>query len=68
MMPFKSRAQMRKFSELVKQGKMSQKTFDEWAGATPSTHKLPERVHPKKDPEPGSTEHYIADYKKRFGK
>lgn len=41
-MPFKSQAQRAKFAELVKQGKMSQKTFDEWNTATQGP--LPERV------------------------
>lgn len=47
MSPFKSMAQRRKFGELVKQGKMSQKTFDEWNLATGSK-KLPERIGPEK--------------------
>lgn len=42
-MPFKSDAQRRKFGELVKQGKMSQATFNEWSSAT-GDKKLPERV------------------------
>jgi len=41
-MPFKSEAQRRKFLELVKQGKMSQATFDEWNSETPK--KIPGRV------------------------
>lgn len=46
-MPFKSQAQRAKFAELVKQGKMSQSTFDEWNAET--NGKLPERVGaPKK--------------------
>ena len=44
-MPFKSEAQRRKFGELVKQGKMSKETFDEWNSAT--SGKLPERVKAK---------------------
>ena len=47
MAPFESKSQMRKFGELVHQGKMSQATFDEWLKATPDSHKLPERVHPQ---------------------
>ena len=46
-MPFKSEAQRRKFAELVKQGKMSQKTFDEFNSDTPKNKKLPERVKRK---------------------
>ncbi len=46
-MPFKSEAQRRKFHELVKQGKMSQATLDEWERETPKS-KLPERVKGRK--------------------
>lgn len=41
-MPFKSDAQRRKFAALVRAGKMSQATFDEWQSETPD--KLPERL------------------------
>ena len=44
-MAFKSEAQRRKFIELVKQGKMSKKTFNEFESDTPN--KLPERVKKK---------------------
>jgi hypothetical protein len=47
-MPFVSQAQRRKFGELVKQGKISQATFDEWERATPNALRLPERVTPQK--------------------
>lgn len=43
-MAFKSEAQRRKFGELVHQGKIPQKTFDEWNAATPKD--LPERITP----------------------
>ncbi len=46
-MPFKSKSQLRKFGELVKQGKMKPKVFKEWLSATPSVKNLPERLHPK---------------------
>ena len=45
-MPFKSKAQLRKFAVLVEQGKMKHKVFKEWLEATPSVKKLPERVKP----------------------
>lgn len=45
-MPFKSQAQRRKFGALLRQGKISQKTFDEWQSAT-GGRKLPERVGKK---------------------
>jgi hypothetical protein len=48
-LPFKSRAQLKKFAEMVKQGKLSQATFDEWNKDT-QHHKLPERIHKKKEP------------------
>lgn len=33
-MPFKSEAQRAKFAQLVKEGKMSQETFDKWQAET----------------------------------
>ena len=42
-MPFKSQAQRRKFAELLVQGKISPKTFEEWNRETGS-QRLPERV------------------------
>ncbi len=47
-MPFKSKAQLRKFAELVKQGKMSKREFDKWVKETPNIKSLPERVKKKK--------------------
>ena len=48
-MPFKSKAQRRKFYILKKQGKMDQKTIDEWESETPEniTEKK-KKVHKKK--------------------
>jgi hypothetical protein len=45
-MPFKSKAQRRKFAELLVTGKISNETFEEWNRST-GTAKLPERVGPK---------------------
>jgi len=45
-MPFKSKAQRRKFAELLVKGKISPQTFEEWNRETGSA-RLPERVHPK---------------------
>jgi hypothetical protein len=42
-MPFKSRAQRRKFAQLLVEGKISDETFEEWNRETGSA-KLPERV------------------------
>jgi hypothetical protein len=41
--PFKSKAQRRKFAELLVKGEISQETFEEWNRETGS-EKLPERV------------------------
>ena len=42
-MPFKSQAQRRKFAQLLVEGKISDKTFEEWNRET-GGKKLPERV------------------------
>jgi hypothetical protein len=46
-MPFKSKAQRRKFAELLVRGKISPETFEEWNRDTGSKQ-LPERVKAKK--------------------
>ena len=46
-MPFKSKAQRRKFAELLVKGEISEETFEEWNRETGSA-KLPERVKPAK--------------------
>jgi hypothetical protein len=46
-MPFKSKAQRRKFAELLMKGEISEETFEEWNRSTGSRN-LPERVKPKK--------------------
>ncbi len=46
-MPFKSQAQRRKFAELLVQGKISGRTFEEWNRET-GGKKLPERVKRKR--------------------
>jgi hypothetical protein len=48
-MPFKSKAQRRKFAELLVKGEISNETFEEWNRETGSA-KLPERVTPKARP------------------
>jgi len=47
-MPFKSKAQVRKFGAMVKRGEMSQAEFDKWLKHTPNIKGLPERVKIKK--------------------
>lgn len=46
MAPFKSIAQKKKFAQLLKEGKISQKLFDEFNKDTP--RQLPNRLHAKK--------------------
>ena len=45
-MPFKSKAQRRKFAELLVKGEITPETFEEWNRETGGA-KLPERVQPK---------------------
>lgn len=45
-MPFKSKAQRRKFAELLVKGEISPETFEEWNRETGEA-KLPERVRAK---------------------
>lgn len=47
-MPFKSKAQMKKFEMMVKEGKIPQEKFNQWMKETPSPHRLPERITPAK--------------------
>ena len=46
-MPFKSQAQRRKFAQLLVEGKISARTFEEWNRET-GRKKLPERVRRKR--------------------
>ena len=45
-MPIKSKAQRRKFAELLVKGEISPETFEEWNRAA-GNKELPERLHPK---------------------
>lgn len=45
-MPIKSKAQRRKFAELLVEGKITPETFEEWNRAAGDAE-LPERLHPK---------------------
>jgi hypothetical protein len=47
-MPFRSKAQVRKFGAMVKRGEMSKAKFEEWLHETPNIKRLPERVGKKK--------------------
>lgn len=52
-MPFKSRAQRRKFAELLVAGEISPETYEEWNRETGS-QALPERVRPKRKARPAT--------------
>ena len=45
-MPFKSKAQRRKFAQLLVDGKITEDQYEEWNRST-GKKVLPERVHPK---------------------
>ena len=45
-MPFKSKAQRRKFAELLVNGKITDEQYEEWNRST-GKKELPERIHPK---------------------
>jgi len=45
-MPFKSKAQRRKFAELLVEGKITDEQYEEWNRST-GRRVLPERLHPK---------------------
>ena len=46
-MPFKSKAQRRKFAQLLVEGKITDAQYEEWNRST-GRKVLPERLHPKK--------------------
>jgi len=48
-MPIKSKAQRRKFAELLVKGEISAETFEKWNREAGSAE-LPERLHPKAAP------------------
>jgi hypothetical protein len=45
-MPFKSKAQRRKFAQLLVEGRISDEQYEEWNRST-GNKVLPERVHPR---------------------
>jgi hypothetical protein len=61
-MPFKSKAQRRKFAELLLKGEISEETYEEWNRSTGS-RKLPERVERKK----GVRKKKLTDTRKKAG-
>ena len=46
-MPFKSKAQRRKFAELLVNGKITDEAYERW-NQTTGRKELPERLHPEK--------------------
>jgi len=48
-MPFKSKAQRRKFAQLLVEGKISNETYEEWNRKT-GARELPERIRRKSTP------------------
>ena len=50
-MPFKSKAQRRKFAALLVSGEISPEVYEEWNRETGGA-KLPERIHPKPGTKP----------------
>jgi hypothetical protein len=52
-MPFKSKAQRRKFAQLLVEGKIKPETFEEWNRETGSKA-LPDKVKPKKKAKPAA--------------
>ena len=47
--PFKSKAQRRKFAELLVEGKITDEAYERW-NQTTGRKVLPERLHPEKKP------------------
>ena len=62
-MPFKSKAQRRKFAELLVKGEISPEVYEEWNRET-GGKELPERVKPKARKKPASRKKTVARKKK----
>jgi hypothetical protein len=65
--PFKSKAQRRKFAQLLVEGKISADTFEEWNRETGS-RRLPERAKEKSTPKKKTTRRTSAKPKAKAGK
>jgi hypothetical protein len=63
-MPFKSKAQRRKFAQLLVEGKISYKTYEEWNRET-GAQNLPERVTQKAAPKKSKRKSTRAKVTKR---
>ena len=66
-MPFKSKAQRRKFAELLVAGKISDEAYERWNRETGSK-KLVERVHPRKTVKKKNKKKSAANRKPRPGR
>ena len=64
MMPFKSKAQRRKFYAMAKRGEISKEEVEEWERAT-GNRKLPERVNSKKKKSALEKKKIVRKYKKK---
>jgi len=64
-MPFKSKAQRRKFAQLLVEGKITDDQYEEWNRST-GKKVLPERLHPKPAAKKSTTRKSTA--KKRSAK
>ena len=62
-MPFKSKAQRRKFAELLVEGKINDEQYEEWNRST-GKKVLPERIHPKEPDKKKATVKRKASVKK----
>ena len=62
-MPFKSKAQRRKFAELLVKGEISPEVYEEWNRET-GGKELPERVKPKARKKPAPRKKTVARKKK----
>jgi hypothetical protein len=63
-MPFKSKAQRRKFAQLLVDGKISDETYEEWNRST-GKKELPERVGRKAAPRKAKRKSTKATAKKK---
>jgi len=63
-MPFKSKAQRRKFAQLLVEGKITDQTYEEWNRST-GRKVLPERIHPKAEPKKRTTTKKRATAKRK---
>ncbi len=63
-MPIKSKAQRRKFAELLVEGKITPETFEEWNRGAGGKD-LPERVHPQRKTKRKAAKKKVARSKAR---